>query len=131
MNTVAPELADGRWPIETCASDNCRAPIVWAVTGDARRATRVASYVGQAVAFAIIGWGVFRVYGGDVFSGLWLVYIGWFLNGGAVVFNINYAGGDGNDVVLTVAVPEPGTAGLLLAATAPLLGLRRFRRRRA
>src|SRR6266576_5001552 len=29
--------------------------IVWAVTGDARRATRVASYVGQAVAFAIIG----------------------------------------------------------------------------
>jgi autotransporter-associated beta strand protein len=53
------------------------------------------------------------------------------MNNGAVVFNVNYAGGDGNDVTLTVAVPEPGTAALLAACAAPLLGLRRLRRRRA
>jgi fibronectin-binding autotransporter adhesin len=48
-----------------------------------------------------------------------------------VTFDIRYDGGiGGNDVTLTVAaIPEPGTAGLLLGAAAPLLGLRRFRRR--
>jgi len=45
--------------------------IAWAVTGDARRATRFASYVGQLVAFGMIGLGGFRVFEGDVFSGLW------------------------------------------------------------
>jgi autotransporter-associated beta strand protein len=50
---------------------------------------------------------------------------------GNYVFDVNYAGGDGNDLVLTVAVPEPGSAALLLGAAAPLLGLRRFRRRNA
>ncbi len=37
----------------------------------------------QAVAFAMIGWGVSRLLGGDVFGGLWTAFIGWFLNSGA------------------------------------------------
>src|SRR5438132_14372940 len=47
------------------------------------RATRIASYVGQAVAFAMIAWGASRLLAGDVFGGLWTAFIGWFLNSGA------------------------------------------------
>ena len=57
--------------------------IVWGVTGDMLRATQVASYVGQAVAFVLIGWGVLQALSGDVFGGLWIGFIGWFLNSGA------------------------------------------------
>ena len=44
-------------------------------------------------------------------------------------FRVNYAGGDGNDLVLR-AVPEPGTIVTLLGGMGALLGLQRFRRRR-
>jgi autotransporter-associated beta strand protein len=48
---------------------------------------------------------------------------------GANYFAVNYGGGDGNDLVLTTAIPEP-SAGLTLAAgVAALLGLQRLRRR--
>jgi Zn-dependent protease len=57
--------------------------IVWALTGDMARATRVASYVGQVFAFLLIAWGVVQVLGGDLFGGLWIAFIGWFLNTGA------------------------------------------------
>jgi Zn-dependent protease len=40
--------------------------IVWATTGSMRRATQVASYVGQAFGFLLIFWGVARLLGGDV-----------------------------------------------------------------
>jgi CBS domain-containing protein len=57
--------------------------MIWGATGNLHRATRIASYVGQAVAFGMIGWGVSRLLGGDVFGGLWTAFIGWFLNSGA------------------------------------------------
>jgi Zn-dependent protease len=57
--------------------------IVWGLTGDMSRATQIASYIGQAVAFVLIAWGVLRVLDGDLFGGLWTAFIGWFLNGGA------------------------------------------------
>jgi Zn-dependent protease/CBS domain-containing protein len=57
--------------------------IIWGATGDMSRATRIASYVGQGVAFVLIGWGVLRVLSGDLFGGLWIGFIGWFLNSGA------------------------------------------------
>jgi Zn-dependent protease/CBS domain-containing protein len=57
--------------------------IVWATSGSLRRATQVASYVGQGFGFLLIFWGVSRLLGGDIFGGLWTAFIGWFLNNGA------------------------------------------------
>jgi hypothetical protein len=45
-----------------------------------------------------------------------------------VPFTVSYTGGDGNDVVLTSAVPEPATIGLFGLAAVGLLA-RRGRRR--
>jgi Zn-dependent protease len=57
---------------------------VWALTGDQRRATTIASAVGQVVAYALIFWGVSRLFDGDLFGGLWTAFIGWFLANAAV-----------------------------------------------
>ena len=53
--------------------------IVWWITGSASRATRVATAIGQLVAFAFIIIGLFRFFNGAGFAGLWLTFIGWFL----------------------------------------------------
>jgi Zn-dependent protease/predicted transcriptional regulator len=57
--------------------------IVWKATGDLRKATRVASSVGQAIAFFLIFMGVFQFFRGNL-GGLWLVLIGWFLHNASV-----------------------------------------------
>jgi Zn-dependent protease/CBS domain-containing protein len=53
--------------------------IIWWITGDGARATRIAARVGQFIAFAFIIFGLFRFFSGGGFAGLWLVFIGWFL----------------------------------------------------
>ena len=53
--------------------------VVWWTTGDAARSTRVASRVGQFVAFGFIIFGVLSFFRGAGFGGLWLAFIGWFL----------------------------------------------------
>jgi Zn-dependent protease len=53
--------------------------IVWGVTGDSARATRVAAAVGQAVASLFIVMGVLRFFAGAGLGGLWIAFIGWFL----------------------------------------------------
>ncbi|MCJ7588455.1 MAG: site-2 protease family protein [Candidatus Aminicenantes bacterium] len=57
--------------------------IIWKLTGDLRKATRVASVTGQAFAFLLIFVGIFQVLRGN-FGGLWLILIGWFLHNAAV-----------------------------------------------
>jgi Zn-dependent protease/CBS domain-containing protein len=57
--------------------------ILWGVTGNMLRATQIATYVGQVVAWLLIAWGVLQVLAGDLFGGLWIGFIGWFLNSGA------------------------------------------------
>lgn len=57
--------------------------IVWATTHSLRQATRVASYVGQAIGYALIFVGVWLLFDGDLVGGLWIGLIGWFLNSAA------------------------------------------------
>jgi Zn-dependent protease/predicted transcriptional regulator len=54
---------------------------LWAVTNDIRRATRIASYVGQAFAFLLIFGGFYIVFVERAYwvNGLWFVFIGIFL----------------------------------------------------
>ena len=53
--------------------------VVWWITGDAHRSTRIASRVGQLVALGFIFLGIFRFFSGAGFGGLWIAFIGWFL----------------------------------------------------
>jgi Zn-dependent protease/CBS domain-containing protein len=57
--------------------------IVWAVTRDFRRATLTAANVGRLFGFLFIFVGVWRVLRGDVAGGLWIAFIGWFLDSAA------------------------------------------------
>ena len=56
--------------------------IVWALTGNMNRATRWAGTLGRAIAVAMIVGGGILVVRGD-WSGLWLAFIGWFLENAA------------------------------------------------
>jgi Zn-dependent protease/predicted transcriptional regulator len=53
--------------------------ILWAISDDRVRATKMAARIGQAVAVAFIAIGFFRFFTGAGFGGLWLAFIGWFL----------------------------------------------------
>jgi Zn-dependent protease/CBS domain-containing protein len=57
--------------------------IIWAATRSLPRATQIAGTIGQIVAFAFIGLGVLQILNGEFFSGLWIAFIGWFLNSAA------------------------------------------------
>ncbi|HWP30018.1 MAG TPA: site-2 protease family protein [Chloroflexota bacterium] len=53
--------------------------ILWGVTGNLRQATRIAARVGQGVAYLFILGGIVLSFQGALLSGIWLVFIGWFL----------------------------------------------------
>ncbi|MDH4196291.1 MAG: site-2 protease family protein [Candidatus Aminicenantes bacterium] len=57
--------------------------ILWKATGSLKKATRVASAVGQGFAFLFIFFGILRILRGDI-GGLWPILIGWFLHNAAV-----------------------------------------------
>ncbi|MCL5292892.1 MAG: site-2 protease family protein [Actinobacteria bacterium] len=52
--------------------------VVWYFTGDFWRATRVATIGGRIIAYLMILLGFVAVFSG-VFTGLWLIFLGWFL----------------------------------------------------
>lgn len=65
--------------------------LLWAITDNLRIATRLASWVGQAVAWILIFAGIsmmFGVYipifGTGFLNGVWIVFIGWFLQNAAI-----------------------------------------------
>jgi Zn-dependent protease len=57
---------------------------LWQFGGSFRQATRWASWAGRSVAFLFILWGVAQILlGGSLLNGLWIAFIGWFLNNAA------------------------------------------------
>lgn len=57
--------------------------IVWKITGNLTKATRIASLGGKFLSYLIIALGVVQLFGGLILNGLWLILIGWFLNNAA------------------------------------------------
>lgn len=53
--------------------------ILWAVTGDLRKATRWAANAGKGVAFLLMALGGFAIFSGAFIDGLWLLFLAWFL----------------------------------------------------
>jgi Zn-dependent protease/CBS domain-containing protein len=58
--------------------------IVWGITRNLRRATEIAGLLGHAIAFIFILLGVWRLFQGDWINGLWVAFIGWFLENAVV-----------------------------------------------
>src|SRR5579883_293009 len=53
--------------------------IIWGVTKNADRATRVAASIGQVVGWLFIVYSLFRLFTGEGIGAIWLAIIGWFL----------------------------------------------------
>lgn len=57
--------------------------VIWHFTGSLREATRWASRCGQGFGYLMIGYGLLRVVLNRDFSGMWMVFVGWFLSSAA------------------------------------------------
>jgi Zn-dependent protease len=58
--------------------------IVWGITHNLRRATEIAGLLGQGIAFIFILLGVWLLFQGNWINGLWITFIGWFLENAVV-----------------------------------------------
>jgi len=57
--------------------------IVWGVTKNFKRATLIAANIGRVIAYLFILFGVFQMFRGNFGNGLWIAFIGWFLENAA------------------------------------------------
>lgn len=57
--------------------------IIWGATKSLRRATRIAANVGRVIAFGFIIFGVYLLFTGNFINGIWIMFIGWFLESAA------------------------------------------------
>ncbi len=57
--------------------------IVWGTTRSLRRATLIAANVGRLIAFIFIVVGVAQIFRGNFGGGIWIAFIGWFLESAA------------------------------------------------
>ncbi len=57
--------------------------IVWGITQNFRRATIIAGSLGRFIGFAFIFLGVWQAFGGNFINGMWIAFIGWFLESAA------------------------------------------------
>ncbi|GCF10231.1 CBS domain-containing protein [Dictyobacter arantiisoli] len=61
--------------------------IIWKLSGSVRAATRIATQVGQLIAYFFIFIGLLAFFRGNFLDGLWIGFIGWFLLSGAATAN--------------------------------------------
>jgi len=54
--------------------------IVWRFTGNLQKATRIASAMGSIFGYFLIAFGVLLLLSNYIINGIWLVFIGWFIN---------------------------------------------------
>lgn len=66
--------------------------VMWAMSGDLHRATHWASLAGRAFAWLLVSAGLLMIlgievplFGGGLINGLWLAFIGWYLNNAALL----------------------------------------------
>lgn len=59
--------------------------ILWQYFDDIKKATAIASGFGRAFAFLLIGLGLFSLFTGSIISGIWFIFIGFFLQEAADV----------------------------------------------
>jgi Zn-dependent protease len=57
--------------------------IVWRVNQNMRRATLIAANVGRFIAYLFIFFGVWQILGGNFINGMWIAFIGWFMESAA------------------------------------------------
>jgi len=57
--------------------------ILWGVTKDFKRSSAIATVSGRFFGFFFIFFGVWEAIGGNVLNGLWIAFIGWFLESAA------------------------------------------------
>jgi Zn-dependent protease/CBS domain-containing protein len=57
--------------------------ILWGTTKSLRRATLIAANVGRGIAFLFIIFGVYLLFTGNFINGIWIMFIGWFLESAA------------------------------------------------
>lgn len=57
--------------------------VVWGITHNLRRATAIAGGLGRIIGFLFILLGVWLIFGSSFINGLWIAFIGWFLESSA------------------------------------------------
>lgn len=57
--------------------------VLWQMKGNLEWATRISSQIGSLFAMFLIGFGLFRMFYGNLFGGMWMVLIGFFLQNAA------------------------------------------------
>jgi hypothetical protein len=89
--------------------------VVWRITGDRNRATRVSAAIGQFAGYALIAFGLWRAIDGEGIGGLWWALIGWFIASAArsavvsTAFTERLEGITVADVMDPTPVTMPGT----------------------
>lgn len=53
--------------------------IIWKATGNFQTATNITTFIGQAIAYLLILWGILLFFTGNAFNGLIIIFTGWFL----------------------------------------------------
>jgi Zn-dependent protease len=90
--------------------------IVWRITGDRNRATRISAMIGQLAGYALIAFGLWRAIDGGGIGALWWALIGWFIASAArnavvsTAFTERLEGITVADVMDPTPVAMPGSA---------------------